>query len=157
MSRVYSNCILTIAALWDNDSHAGCFVEQNPLETQDCCISKIGSQGALARSTDSRFGQSLGLLREKPLLGRKWDLPEHLLPPRTLYYGPWEFHWECIQLEANETVPSGNVDIWHNQSLRSRFRNLKSLRRTTGNVDCVKQVPAKEKNFLRSTKFGSIF
>ncbi|KAL8713517.1 MAG: hypothetical protein Q9220_002379 [cf. Caloplaca sp. 1 TL-2023] len=134
MSQVYSNCVLTIAALWGNDSHAGCFVARNPLETQDCRIAVVQDQGIYVRSSDSRRGQSLGLVKEKPLLGRKWVLQERLLSPRTLYYGPWELHWECLGLEANETVPSGNVDIWNNESLKSRFKTLKPLYESIRNV-----------------------
>ncbi|KAL8950208.1 MAG: hypothetical protein Q9222_003737 [Ikaeria aurantiellina] len=132
MAEVYSNCVLTIAALWGNDSHAGCFVERNPLETQDCRIAVVQDQAIYVRSSDSRQGKSLGLVKDKPLLGRKWVLQERLLSPRTLYYGPWELHWECLDLEANETVPSGNVDIWYNQSLKSRFTIFNPLLRSAG-------------------------
>ena len=127
MSQVYSNCVLTIAALWGNDSHAGCFVERNPLRTQDCRIAIAQNQGIYVRSTNTHRGQSLGLLTDKPLLRRKWVLQERLLTPRTLYYGPCELHWECTELEANETVPTGNIDIWYKNSLKSQFKDLKPL------------------------------
>ena len=123
MADIYSNSALTIAALWGQDSHAGCFIERRPLATQACHIGDWRGDGLFVRSTDQTRASTLESLNPKPLLERAWVLQERLLSPRILYYGPWELHWECQEIEGNETRPEGNVN-WGFEHLKSRFGNL---------------------------------
>ena len=115
MSQVYSNSVLTIAALWGDDSHSGCFVERNPLLTEDCHIGRWKHGKVVVRSRDNRRDHSLDLVEPRPLLKRAWVLQERFLSPRILFYGPWELYWECGQHMANESQPKNatlsNADI----------------------------------------------
>ncbi|KAI4181925.1 MAG: hypothetical protein LQ346_006674 [Caloplaca aetnensis] len=126
MARIYSNSVLTIAALWGNDSFSGCFVERNPLVTEDCRIGKWKYGDVFIRSSDRRCGQTLGLVEPEPLLERAWVLQERFLSPRTLYYGPWELLWECGARTASETEPEGASmdELWAEGTLKKRFRDM---------------------------------
>ncbi|KAL8883719.1 MAG: hypothetical protein Q9192_007027, partial [Flavoplaca navasiana] len=123
MSRVYSNSILTIAALWGNDSHSGCFVEQNRLVTEDCRIGTWKHGNVVVRSKDQKRAQTLSFVEPAPLLKRAWVLQERFLSPRTLFYGPWELHWECGERVMNESKPEDNLEGLEN-TLKVRFRSL---------------------------------
>ncbi|KAL8901265.1 MAG: hypothetical protein Q9207_005284 [Kuettlingeria erythrocarpa] len=124
MSRIYSNSVLTIAALWGNDSFSGCFVERNPLVTESCRIGTWKYGDVFIKSSDRRRGQSLGLVEPKPLLERAWVLQERFLSPRTLYYGPWELFWECGARTASETETESTTMLWAEETLKKRFRNI---------------------------------
>ncbi|KAL8879771.1 MAG: hypothetical protein Q9198_002681 [Flavoplaca austrocitrina] len=123
MSRVYSNSILTIAALWGNDSHSGCFVERNPLVAQDCLIGTWKHGNVIVRSGTYKHTHTLRFLEPKPLLYRAWVLQERFLSPRTLFYGPWELYWECCERATNESIPEGRE--WLKNTLKFRFRSMK--------------------------------
>ncbi|KAL8918717.1 MAG: hypothetical protein Q9208_007188 [Pyrenodesmia sp. 3 TL-2023] len=125
MSRIYSNSLLTIAALWGDNSHSGCFIERNPITTEDCHIGKSEHGDAFVRSGDCRRGQSLTLVEPTPLLKRGWVLQERFLSPRTLYYGPWEILWECGARVASETEPESTVMLGSDGALKGRFRDMK--------------------------------
>lgn len=125
MSRIYSNSVLTIAALWGNDSLSGCFVERNPLVTEDCCIGKWKYGDVFVRSNDRQRGQCLSLVQPSPLLQRAWVMQERFLSPRTLYYGPWELLWECNVRAASETQPESTGTFWAEGTLKKRFREMK--------------------------------
>ena len=135
MANIYSNCVFTIAALWGNDSHSGCFVERNPLATLACNIGTSDALGGslFATSANSSQDRCLAKVKPSPLLERAWVLQERLLSPRILYYGPWELHWECEQREANEISPDHLENTWplledgNTKSVRSHFRNLKPV------------------------------
>ncbi|KAL8771546.1 MAG: hypothetical protein Q9209_002988 [Squamulea sp. 1 TL-2023] len=123
MSRIYSNSVLTLAALWGDDSNSGCFVERNPLATEDCRIGQWEHGNVFVRSGDRKRGQSLDLVQPKPLLQRAWVLQERFLSPRTLFYGPWELLWECGERAASETQPDNTPGLW-GDTLKSRFKDL---------------------------------
>lgn len=125
MSRIYSNSVLTIAALWGDNSHSGCFVERNPLTTENCRIGEWKHGEVLVRSGDRERGQSLALVKPKPLLERAWVLQERFLSPRTLYYGPWELLWECGERSVSETKPANTETFWRDATIKKRFRDMK--------------------------------
>ncbi|KAL8889352.1 MAG: hypothetical protein Q9192_006032, partial [Flavoplaca navasiana] len=124
MSRVYSNSTLTIAALWGNDSHSGCFVERNPLVTEDCRIGRWNHGNVVVRSGDQKRAQTLGFVKPAPLLNRAWVLQERYLSPRTLFYGPWGLYWECGE-RAKKESKSENTLEWQENKLKIRFRSMK--------------------------------
>ena len=125
MSRIYSNCVLTIAALWGDNSHAGCYVERNPLTTENCHIGKWKHGEVVVRPGDRRRGQGLALVEPTPLLDRAWVLQERFLSPRTLYYGPLELFWECGKYSLSEKEPESNMTFWDSETIRNRFRTIK--------------------------------
>ncbi|KAI4274739.1 MAG: hypothetical protein LQ337_003710 [Flavoplaca oasis] len=121
MSRVYSNSVLNIAALWGDDSHSGCFVERNPFVTEDCRIGTWKHGNVVVRSNGREHPRFLDFVYPAPLLKRAWVLQERLLSPRTLFYGPWELYWECGERVTHESEPEGTFD-W---GAAIRFRSMK--------------------------------
>ena len=108
MKRVYQMSALTIGAARGADSHAGCFVERQPLAHFPCRIAQL-STGFLMTPFDREMpGKSLPhALTGAPLFDRGWVLQERMLSPRTLYYGPKGLHWECYECYANEIYRQG--------------------------------------------------
>ncbi|KAL8689103.1 MAG: hypothetical protein Q9218_005151 [Villophora microphyllina] len=131
MASVYASCVFTIAALWGTDSNAGCFIERNPLTTQACCVGDWPGGKLFATSENRNRGQILDLVRPEPLFERGWVLQERLLSPRTIYYGPWELHWECREREANETTPDQVTFGWQGRSLKERLSDLAEFAKTS--------------------------
>ena len=125
MSRIYSNCVLTIASLWGDNSHSGCYVERNPLTTENCRIGEWKHGEVLVRSNNEQRGKALGNVKPKPLLDRGWVLQERFLSPRTLYYGPWELFWECGENSLSEKEPESNMTFGDSETIRNRFRTIK--------------------------------
>ena len=125
MSRIYSNSVLTIASLWGDNSHSGCYVERDPLTTEDCRIGEWKHGEVLVRSDDEQRERSLGSVRPKPLLDRAWVLQERFLSPRTLYYGPWELFWECSEYSLSEKAPESAFTFWDSDTIRKRFKTIK--------------------------------
>jgi len=107
MDQVYSNSVLTIAVLWAPDSYAGCFIRRNPLALQPCRVAGGSSYGLYAQPFEKEIGYDLTQVSPTPLHRRAWVLQERLLSARTLYFGPFELHWECHECEASETWPDG--------------------------------------------------
>ncbi|KAL9636395.1 MAG: hypothetical protein Q9204_002276 [Flavoplaca sp. TL-2023a] len=124
MSRVYSKSVLTIAALWGDDSHSGCFVERNPCVTEDCRIGTWKHRNVIVKSDHGERGQPIGYVSPAPLLQRAWVLQERFLSPRTLFYGPWELYWECGERTTNESKPEDTLESPEN-TLKMRFRSMK--------------------------------
>ncbi|KAI4239069.1 MAG: hypothetical protein LQ349_000646 [Xanthoria aureola] len=127
MSRIYSNSVLTIAALWGENSHAGCYVERNPLTTEDCYIGEWKHGEVVVTSGDVRRGSTLGNLGPTPLLHRAWVVQERFLSPRTLYFGPWELFWECGEQTSRERWPEISFPRWDDVAIKQRFRNIPGL------------------------------
>lgn len=125
MSRIYSNSVLTIAALWGNNSHTGCYVERNPLVTEDCHIGEWEHGEVVVRPDGLLRGYNVTLVKPNPLLDRGWVLQERFLSPRTLYYGPWELFWECGEYSLSEKKPESNMTRWKIETIRNRFRTIK--------------------------------
>ena len=126
ISRIYSNCVLTNASLWGDNSHSGCYVERDPLTTEDCRIGEWKHGEVLVRSNDKQRGQSLGSVKPKSLLDRAWVLQERFLSPRTLYYGPWELLWECGEHSSSERNPGNTFSLHYDDTIRKRFRIMKN-------------------------------
>ena len=111
MKRVYQMSALTIGAARGADSHAGCFVQRQPLAHFPCRIAQL-STGFLMTSYDREMpGKSLPHASTgASLFDRGWVLQERMLSPRTLYYGPKGLHWECYGCYANEIYRQGRTD-----------------------------------------------
>ncbi|KAL8934836.1 MAG: hypothetical protein Q9216_005712 [Gyalolechia sp. 2 TL-2023] len=113
MSRVYSESVFTIAALWAPNSDAGCFAKINPLITQPCKVCEVSGGVVYAVPSERTVRPDAeckvdGLREGTPLLERAWVMQERLLSRRILYYGPKGLYWECQELEANEALPNGS-------------------------------------------------
>ncbi|KAL8851474.1 MAG: hypothetical protein Q9221_003574, partial [Calogaya cf. arnoldii] len=129
MSRIYSNSAVTIAALWGENSHSGCFVERNPFVTELCRIGEWEHGELFIQSSRLRIRQYEYLDRvvPKPLLERGWVLQERFLSPRTLYYGPWQLMWEYGERSASEAKPRITSVYSTEATLKKRFRDMKRL------------------------------
>lgn len=113
MSRVYSESVFTIAALWAPNSDAGCFAKINPLVTQPGRVCEVSGGVVYAVPSERTVRPDAeckvdGLHEGTPLLSRAWVMQERLLSRRILYYGPKGLFWECQELEANEALPNGS-------------------------------------------------
>ena len=108
MIRIYSNSVLTIAALWGCNSDSGCFIERKPLQQQDCRIGDWAGSGIYVESVDRRLRNDFGQVDPAPLYKRAWVLQERLLSPRILCYGPLQLHWECFTHQFDEMSPKAN-------------------------------------------------
>ena len=112
MKRVYQMSALTIGAARGGDSHAGCFVERQPLAHFPCRIAQLSTGYFRTPFNDREMpGTSLPhAYTGAPLFDRCWVLQERMLSPRTLYYGPKGLHWECNECYANEIYHQGCTD-----------------------------------------------
>ena len=143
MQDVYSHCLLTIAALWGTDSHAGCFTRREPLEHLPCRIfqnTKFSLFARSARGDPDDFGLKISDKSASPLITRAWVLQERLLSPRTVFFGPEQVHWECLECGADEKDPSGFLG-W--LRVKKRLFGLTS--------------PDKQSNFLQDPQFVENF
>ena len=99
---------LTIGAARGADSHAGCFVERQPLAHFPCRIAQLSTGFFMTPFDREMPGKSLPhAVTGAALFDRSWVLQERMLSPRTLYYGPKGLHWECNECYVNEIYPQG--------------------------------------------------
>jgi hypothetical protein len=98
MATVYGNSSCNIAAVGAN-SHAGCFVQRNPLANQSCRLFQGESRSVYAQS------EPRPSCAGAPLFDRAWVLQERLLSPRNIYYGASELCWECCSCTLSEDGP----------------------------------------------------
>ena len=129
MARIYSNSVLTIAALWGCDSDSGCFVERQPLEHQDCRIRDWVEGGLYVESNDERLLSNPERVNPAPLYYRAWVLQERLLSHRVLCYGPLQLHWECFKLQLDEMSPKRDPGTWGGpDNIKLSFKELERTR-----------------------------
>ena len=136
MVGIYSNSVLTIAAVWGRDSDTGCFTEREPLIMQDCRIGDWPGGGIYVESSDSRRHPTFFNTRLFPLYDRAWVLQERLLSPRVLCYGPFQLHWECFECQLDEMSPKANLNGGMGPDLmKNQFKQFEQLRMpTTGDI-----------------------
>lgn len=116
MCNVYSNAVVTFAALDSPDSETGLFVSELPRRTVSLtCTIGGGTKGNVyVRKHYSRL--KLGFLHAdhtEPhstdyggiLQTRGWTLQELTLSPRVLWFSSWELGWSCRAETACECEP----------------------------------------------------
>jgi hypothetical protein len=109
MDRIYSKCVLNIAAAWAQSARDGCFSTRQS-EVAERCITFArsfkgieGIQG-IRNTADSK----LTAVHKSPLSTRGWVLQERILSPRVLSFGQDQVFWECNELRnASEAYPCG--------------------------------------------------
>lgn len=107
MGNVYQNALCNIAATGASDSSEGCFWDRNPLLAQACRVDfswELPYTGSYYCFDVSLWPQHVG---EAPLNGRGWVVQERILSPRILHFGKQQMFWECYEMEASESFPSG--------------------------------------------------
>lgn len=119
MASIYGNTVCNIAAKGAT-SHAGCFVRRNPLVRRPCRLTQDDAvdpaQTVYAHPYLTAGYQSFNVYSyesDTPLLKRAWVQQERLLPPRILYFGGQEIHWECCSHQASESWPFGSPSDEH--------------------------------------------
>lgn len=106
MHDVYKNSYVNIAATGASNDSLGCFAERNALLVQPCKVDAKWDWGPgnyyLYDSTFWRHG-----VTRAPLNTRAWVVQERILAPRVLHFGSHQIYWECDEINACETFPSG--------------------------------------------------
>jgi hypothetical protein len=120
MGDISRNSVLTIAALWGHNSHSGCFTKRNPLSKLPCRLNNVTGRSFYVQADPTKQWASFGsntrwhVLNTAPLHTRGWVMQEHILSPRTLYYGS-SIGWDCVESSASESTyqishpPSGRT------------------------------------------------
>jgi Heterokaryon incompatibility protein (HET) len=112
MDKVYSNTYCTIAAAASRDGDGGLFFRPDTPAATPC---KIRCTWNPAQPTtflchddtpwiDVEFG---------PLYSRAWVLQERLLSPCMLLFAGDQVYWECSELIASDSCPSGLPSLIH--------------------------------------------
>lgn len=122
MAGVYENCLCNLAATRSRNSHGGFFFERNKQFLSHCYVDINGHNFQLSCSRDWKLGLDLA-----PLHQRAWVLQERFLSPRVLYFSYDQLFWECAQLVACETFPSGPFQIERFSRSEPMYRSFKHL------------------------------
>ncbi|KXJ96262.1 heterokaryon incompatibility protein-domain-containing protein [Microdochium bolleyi] len=110
MHKVYSNSYCNLAASDAKDSTEGLFRDRDPRSLQsrvNLCMEGLDDQQAYLPVT---FAESDLWARAVPwssINRRGWVFQERMLSPRILYFGHEQLFWECRELEATESYPTG--------------------------------------------------
>ena len=98
MGDVYSNGVVTTAALGAKDADSGCYSRRNPLNWAPYRLIDLGNNRhviAASEKLDPYFaGNPIEFSRFTSLQRRGWALQERILSPRTLHLGAF-LAWEC--------------------------------------------------------------
>ncbi|KAK1599288.1 heterokaryon incompatibility protein-domain-containing protein [Colletotrichum navitas] len=110
MLNVYQHSILNLAATQSRNSHTGLFVHRTPgsLLSGPFPISNgalSGSFIAVEAALDEPYWTAA--VDNAPLNTRGWVLQERVISPRVAHFTSDQVIWDCAELTAAETVPSG--------------------------------------------------
>jgi hypothetical protein len=128
MASIYSNSYLTLASVHNNGSESPMFVSLDPKFTlrrlhiplsiasneETTCDTKDELQVCIRHSLTHMARPSLLQIvgdQTFPLLRRGWVFQERFLSPRTVFFGPEELSWECVQQSACQCTESTTMDI----------------------------------------------
>jgi hypothetical protein len=107
MAAVYSNCVVTLAAPFASDCHAGFSRGLHPIAAETWCDIPVHWPGAtnpdqlrVIHPYDWNHGRVDW--NESPLAERAWVLQERLLSPRWLYFGKDSLYFECLTAQFDE-------------------------------------------------------
>jgi hypothetical protein len=62
-----------------------------------------------------------------PIHERGWILQERLLSPRVLYFADDQLYWECCELDASESFPTGIPSEIRGHDFYPNFKNTLSI------------------------------
>lgn len=128
MADVYAGSSLNFAATGASNGNFGCFTQRDVKLVQPvkAYLSNAGSNNGIYQCVAPQHWM-LGV-EGSPLSLRAWVLQERVLAPRTLHSGRNQLHWECIDLLACESYPSGNRDLMECHDLEDPKRPLKQIK-----------------------------
>ena len=107
MGEVYANSHCNIAATWNSSSDDGLFTERNPSEVEGIFVHPQWASLKSAAFRVIEFGLWESLITSADLNKRAWVVQERLLAPRVLHFGRIQLAWECHEVDACETYPTG--------------------------------------------------
>ncbi|KAH7310773.1 heterokaryon incompatibility protein-domain-containing protein [Stachybotrys elegans] len=126
MASIYSNAYLTLAAARSEGSASSMFASLDPkftLRPLSLPESVKAAQGfdsvddhgvfvrhSLTHMARPTIGRDTGI-QPFPLLRRGWVFQERFLSPRTVYFGPQEISWECVELSACQCSGSSMMSL----------------------------------------------
>ena len=117
MWQIYSNAYANIAATSSSNSSQGLFREARPTPTKPCIVDvreghPLFPPGKYHCYNDAEW---IHQIREAPLSRRAWVHQEWLLSTRTLHYASDQLFWECREMRASETFPTGIPARYHTE------------------------------------------
>lgn len=113
MGDYYWNSFVTIAADHASEENQGCFRRRDPCSIQPCLVTLTFPQD---------IDRSMATVRVAPRIQegadwrhkkysildtRSWVLQERVLSPRTLFFGAHQMCFQCISMQASESIPEG--------------------------------------------------
>ncbi|KAF8541977.1 heterokaryon incompatibility protein-domain-containing protein [Trichophaea hybrida] len=122
MGDVYqrSYCNFAGAAKDTPGSHGGLFVSRNPVDIELCVVKP---KNALLRTHPAGtayycFDMNIweNNITQSPLYDRGWVLQERILSPRVLHFTGQQVFWECLELQACESLPGGMPHTWETKA-----------------------------------------
>jgi hypothetical protein len=140
MGNVYRNSFCNISATGSQSSGDGLFRERHPLSVSKTSIQidwKSKNNEPNRTNHTSTCCRDHYLLDDdiytsgldgSDLLNRGWVLQERLLAPRILHFGHSQLYWECNELQACETLPTGLGSRFGNRNAKNNLLDLKRSR-----------------------------
>ena len=120
MSDVYTNSSCNLSALDAQDDSDGMFSSRDPEENIPI-LTAFSNEKQPDRLFYIESEHDLDeQITRKPLNRRGWVVQERLLAPRILHFGKTQLFWECAELHASESFPSGvsHLNSWPNLTAR---------------------------------------
>ena len=133
MNQVYTNGVCNISATAALDSSEGLFFVRDPATLRQLCFQACidGIEGYFRPCDEKLWKKSV---TDAPLNGRAWVCQERILAKRNLHFARGQVFWECCELLACESFPSGFSSQWDDMSLKqdvSKFFAACSAQRTS--------------------------
>ena len=123
MADVYTNSICNLSALHARDDSDGMFSTRKPEENFPIVAALTSAkrpQRILHVEPHEYWDEQIS---RKELNRRGWVVQERLLAPRILHFGKTQLLWECRELHASESFPSG---VQHGESWPNLTAHLQS-------------------------------
>lgn len=124
MADIYTNCVLSIAAMTSDHADGGLFCKQDSV-FREIVVAYITDPDGKKTPIYARWSEQHNLDAQPslfPLSVRGWVLQERLLAPRTVYFLGSEIGWECresTQCECGEGLNglSAKENFWSQRNI----------------------------------------
>lgn len=145
MSAVYNNAVCTIAVLFPPQvAFSSTQFRDDPRHLTPCIIRQpIRVEAGICVFPYEFLKSSALTQKDWSLSSRAWTLQEHILSPRTIFYGHRTLKWECVEIFCDELAgtigdhTTGNLDYMTQKELLST-RPIDDPGETSEKVDQVK-------------------
>ena len=159
MSDMYTNSWCNIAATKALDGRDGCFAERTLLDISQCVIeAKWDLQPSQTNVCWIPDIWDYAVDNQK-LLQRTWVTQEMILSPRVLHFSEHQMFWECLELRACETFPSGiprNKDTKLSSHTYSSRLGLMGITSTGPNVNTLIKIVSVDLALESQDPFGQV-